>query len=595
MKAHPAALILPIPVPSSFLYPITGLINAKVLATKIVMIRVKHLYILIICLIGFIKLKAQDLTSIGKQKPFAINGTLGLGLGTYSVNGIPARQRDFTYILNGSPTLSIYGISFPFSVVVSDQQRSYTQPFNQYGISPNYKWMTLHAGWRSLEFSPFSLVGHNFLGGGIELNPGKLRFGFVYGRFNKAIEEDIHQSLAIAQQPAYKRMGYSVKLGLGTEKNHFDVIFLKGKDQVNSLSRQPSSIPLAPAENSVLAISSKFSFLKHFVLDIDASGSLYTRNVMDTLENLRLGKYDFIKNIITLNASSSLSTAAQTSLAYNSSNYAIKAKYRRIDPDYNSMGAYYFETDVENYTIETAVRLFKSQLQLGGSFGLQYDDILHDKEVRSKRKIGSANVAFNKQHYGIDLRYTNYGITQDRGINPALDRFRVARTNHNLSSVFRYTVNSEQLSQSFVLVGNLQSLVDLNEYTKPNSQSNSKTANLSYQISFLKKLLNLNANINYTRAEVVTGNIIFYGPTIGASQSFLKGNLNLGASLSYQLQENNQVDIGRLLNGNLSTSYRLGKRNALNLSVNYLNNNSKDIMLPSFNELRTNFGMVHSF
>ncbi|RZK00688.1 MAG: hypothetical protein EOO43_25095, partial [Flavobacterium sp.] len=207
----------------------------------------KRLLILLFCFSLFFGIaNAQDVGQIAKQKPFQINGTFGLGFGTYNVNGIPARQRNLSYIFNGAPTLSIYGVSFPFTVVVSDQQKSYTQPFNQYGISPTYKWATLHAGWRSLEFSPFTLAGHNFLGGGVELNPGKLRLGFIYGRFNKAIEEDVNQPLALAQQPAYKRIGYSAKLGLGTDRNHFDLIFLNAKDEVNSLSNKPNSLLLTP-------------------------------------------------------------------------------------------------------------------------------------------------------------------------------------------------------------------------------------------------------------------------------------------------------------------------------------------------------------
>lgn len=133
------------------------------------------LFVLFLCA-AFLA-RSQDLGQITKQKPVVFNGTIGLGLGTYNVKGIPARQRDFSYIFNGAPTLTIYGVTLPFSVVVSDQERSYTQPFNQYGISPTYKWATFHAGWQSLEFSPFTLAGHNFLGGGVELNPGKLRFG----------------------------------------------------------------------------------------------------------------------------------------------------------------------------------------------------------------------------------------------------------------------------------------------------------------------------------------------------------------------------------------------------------------------------------
>lgn len=159
---------------------------------------------------------AQDIEQMIKQKPFVINGTLGLGVGTYNSSGIPARQRAFSYLFNGAPTVSIYGVSFPFSVVVSDQQRGFTQPFNQYGISPTYKWITVHAGWQSIQWSPYTLAGYNFLGGGVELNPGKLRFGFIYGRFNKAIEEDPALITAFSQTPAYKRTGFSTKLGWGT-------------------------------------------------------------------------------------------------------------------------------------------------------------------------------------------------------------------------------------------------------------------------------------------------------------------------------------------------------------------------------------------
>ncbi len=551
---------------------------------------------ILIALLCFESSFAQSLDQIGKQKPFVINGNFGIGMGTYNVSGIPARQRKFSYLFNGAPTISLYGVSFPFSVVVSDQQRSYTQPFNQYGISPTYKWATFHAGWRSLEFSPFTLAGHNFLGGGIELNPGKLRFGFIYGRFNKAIEEDPNQPLALAQQPSYKRTGYSAKIGVGSERNHFDFIMLKGKDDVNSLATKPNAILVTPAENLVLGISSKFTFLKHMVVDLDASGSIYTRNTLsDTIASKDLEKVAFLKRVIGINSSSQLLTAGQASLGYNANSYSIKVKYRRVDPDYKSMGAYYFETDVENYTAEGNVRLIKGLLLLGGSFGVQHDNLLNEKSYQSNRKIGAANISFNKPTYGIDLRYTNFGVTQDRGLNPIIDAFRVARTNHNFSSVFRYTINSELASHGFVLVANLQSLVDLNEVTAPNSKSNSKSGNFSYQFGLPKKAFGVSINANYTVAEVAFGKTIFYGPTLGVNQNFKKGDIGLSAAASYQKQRNNDIDAGNILNINFNGSYRITKKDAANFSLIYLKSNSNDITLPSFNEMRTNFSLIHSF
>lgn len=96
---------------------------------------------------------AQDLENISKQKPFAISSSLDIrGIG-YTVDGIQARRSPFTYIVSGSPTITIYGLSIPLSFTFSEQDRSFRQPFNQFGLSPNYKWITLHGGYRNITFS----------------------------------------------------------------------------------------------------------------------------------------------------------------------------------------------------------------------------------------------------------------------------------------------------------------------------------------------------------------------------------------------------------------------------------------------------------
>jgi len=557
----------------------------------------KRLFLLFYFLLTLISsVIAQDVEQVIKAKPFAINGTLGLGIGTYNSSGIPARQRAFSYLFSGAPTLSIYGISFPFSVVVSDQQRGFTQPFNQYGISPTYKWITVHAGWQSIQWSNYTLAGYNFLGGGVELNPGKLRFGAIYGRFNKAIEEDPNLITAFTQTPAYKRLGFSAKIGVGTDQNHVDLIMLRAKDEATSLISRPSSYNLTPSENFVLGIASRFTFFKHFIFEVDASGSLYTRNLQaDTVKNLKLDKVDFIKDLITLNASTQALTAGHTSLGYQGKNYNVSVKYKRIDPDFKSMGAYYTESDVQNYTVEGGVKLIKGQMQLNGTLGLQNDNLMKDKAYQSNRKIGSLSANFNKANYGVDFRYSNYGITQDRGLNPIVDTLRVAKTNHNLSAMLRYSMVDTLVSHSFILVGNLQSLEDLNRFTSAQSLSNSKTANFSYQLGFPKTGLNFNASLNYTVADIYLGHTVFFGPSFGITKDFWKGKMGLNAAISMQQQKNNKIDAGNILNGSLNGSFRFTKKNAANLSINYLKSNSKDVTLPSFNEIYSNLSLSHSF
>jgi len=39
-------------------------------------------------------------------------------------------------------------------------------------MSPYYKWITIHVGYRNINYSQFTLAGHTILGAGIELHPG---------------------------------------------------------------------------------------------------------------------------------------------------------------------------------------------------------------------------------------------------------------------------------------------------------------------------------------------------------------------------------------------------------------------------------------
>jgi len=538
---------------------------------------------------------AQDLNQVANQKPFAINGVFGVGLGTYTSNGIDPQEHSFSYLFNGAPVISIYGISFPFNIVVSDQQRGFRQPFNQYGISPTYKWITIHAGWESVQFSQFTLAGYDILGGGVELNPGKLRLGFVYGRFNKAIEENSIQPLSF-QTPTYERTGYSVKVGYGSPLNHVDLVLLNAKDDPNSLKMTPISSTLSPAENLVIGVVSKFSFFKHFVWDFDVAGSIYTRNQLDdTIPNLELDKLSFIKKLITINSSSQFLTAGQTSLSYQGKTYNLGLQYRRVDPNYQSMGAYYFETDVANYTLQGALRLFKNQLQLTGSFGVQSDNLLHDEPYTSHRDVSSLGVSFNKQKYGFDLHYSNYGITQDRGLNPIIDTFRVASTNYNLTALARYSVGNDHITHNFVLVTSIQSLVDLNHFTAGQDETNSTTGNFSYQLGFTKSAFSISAIYSYTVADIVGMHTIIAGPSIGLSKQLNDSKIGLNASFSFQQQQNNNKDAGTVFGATLNGSYRFSKRDGANIMFNYLKSNSKDITLPSFFEVRSSLNLTHSF
>lgn len=544
-------------------------------------------------------LHAQDLETVIHAKPIVLSGSLGIGLGTYSAQGIPARAREFQYLFSGAPTLTLYGVSFPFSVVVSDQQRSFRQPFNQYGVSPYYKWAKLHLGWRNLNFSPFTLAGHAFLGTGIELTPGKWRFGAMYGRFVKAVEDNPTAIGPFGHLPAYRRTGHSVKLGYGTQERYVDLIWLKGRDHENSLQTPITSEIILPTENVVMGLSTKFKIIDGLHVEGDMAISIYTRNRTDTsttmLDQLP-GLVSSMSDLLRVNNSSQLLTAGSLALAYQKKNMGIKAEYKRVDPDYQSIGAYYFETDVENYTVSPSLTLDKGKLRLQGSMGLQYDNLKKEKAVRSQKIIGSGNVSYQQPLYGVDIRYSNYGISQRQQLVPIPDDRRIARTNHNLNVMGRYTIASDpRLVHNIVALAGLQSLNDQNPYTSAFTETNTTTANLNYQISIQAHQLNASFGYTYTLAELASFKTSLYGPSLSIGKQLYKNKIQAQTAWNWQKQVSEGATLGDVINGNFNLSWRAHSKGSVKAGLIFLKSAASPIVPKGFHELRTNLGYTHIF
>src|SRR5690606_7240282 len=115
------------------------------------------------------QLYAQNLEGIGRGNAFGLSGGINANNVFYHANGIEERRDPNNYFLSGNLNISIYDWSVPLSFAYSDQHSSFQQPFNQYGLSPTYKWITLHGGYRSMSFSDYTVNGHLFLGGGFDI------------------------------------------------------------------------------------------------------------------------------------------------------------------------------------------------------------------------------------------------------------------------------------------------------------------------------------------------------------------------------------------------------------------------------------------
>ena len=562
------------------------------------------LTVLLWCL-GYTLVVAQDLNGLGRQKPVTLHGGINLRGMFYYADGIANRRQPFTYLLTGSPTLSLYGISVLFSFIISEQERSFRQPFNQFGLSPTYKWLTLHGGYRNVSFSPFTLDGYTMLGAGFELRPGKWFVGMMYGRLNRAVVAN--QNLGDLQAVAFTRRGIAGKLGYGTDTTNIQFSFIKAKDNAASVDYQQVGqdtlgiVPVTPAENLVMSLGGRLGLFKYFYVEAEGALSIYTKNSQTsiTIDSSVANIPSLLASLLTINASTESNKALRAAFGYRQKRYGLGLQYRRIDPNFQSMGAYFFQNDLENVTINPMILFWQGKIRFNGSLGIQRDNLSGQKQATARRVIGSvtASAAFTPQ-LGIDLAYSNFATSQMPVAVKFNDSLRVAQTTQNFSLTPHYFITGTARSHVFTLSVNYMTLTDVGLLSE-NRNAQSANAFFNYQLTFNASGLNVSAGVHYTRLQMAQLNSGNQGVTLAAGKNFLHKTLllRLTSSVLQNIQGNAQT---MLYTHGLSGTYRVGKHHSFNLNTHYINNQGSAEAqaaggYPTFTETRGDIGYNFTF
>ncbi len=520
--------------------------------------------------------------SVDENQAFTIRGGLSARGIYYHADGAAARMRPFTYMVSGNLTVSAYGTEIPVSFIFSSQNRDFRQSFNQFGLSPTFrKWLTVHAGYRSVQFSPFTLGGHTLLGGGVEGKPGKLRFGLLAGRLNRATALDTNT--AVLAPVAFTRSAIAGKLGFGDGDNFIDLHVLRAEDAPSSL-RIPLETLYAsrfsfvfPAQNLATGLTFRRKFWNQALLaEADAAVSVFTHDINSPLVAESNGFAEkTVRRLIFVNGTTKFYKALQASLRYQGKGFALKAQYRRIDPEYRSMGAYFFNNDVENITLNPSAAFWKGRIRLNASAGIQRDNLLKQKLTTARRFIGSLILGADlTDRLGIDVNFINYNINQQPQTTRFADTLRITQTTRNLSVTPRYLIAGTQLTHLFMVMANYSELSDFNKLYSEEQQSRGLTTGnyqLSWAITFNEHNLTLNTGASYSslKNQVLTDNN--YGASLGVNAGFGKGKGTAGLNGGYLLNTRNQ-EKGHILNASLMTSFKVSRHHTLQMNAYYTSN-----------------------
>ena len=547
---------------------------------------------------------SQRLDNLGKAKPVTISG--GFSANSIFYDGTANRDA-FTYFLNGSINVNLYGLyNIPVSFAYTNQQFAFNEPsfkINRLSIHPSYKWVATHIGDVSMSFSPYTLSGHQFTGFGIDLTPNSpFKVSAMYGRLIRKREFNLNEPQV---EPSYKRMGYGIKTAYEKSNYKLGIIAFKAKDELNSLNiAVPDDLGIAPKENLVLSLEGGIKILKKGNIDIEYASSALTNDIRSE----KISSNKVLATLFDNRISTSYHNAFKTNLTYIVGKGSLGVGYERVDPQYQTLGAYYFNNDLENITAKVSQTLFNNKLNININTGLQRDDLKKQKQSKLSRLVSAINLNLRaSEKLTVSGSYSNFrAFTQIKNqfdyINEVrpydnLDTLNFTQISQNANLNFNYNFSQQKkkrqainINLSYQNTAEKQDgfLVDINT-----NDSQFFNGNAAYSLTLSEKKLSITGAFNSTYNTISSIKTLTMGPTLAIAKYYFDKKMRTSFSSSYNTTSTDGLKQGDVLNFRLGGSYRYKENHNFNLNIIQLYRNSET--LAGINDFTATFGYNYTF
>ncbi|MDR0763026.1 MAG: hypothetical protein LBF01_00830 [Bacteroidales bacterium] len=528
----------------------------------------KLLYILLFSFSSVV-LYSQDIEAVIKAPILNITGGVSAnGILTFVPGDSLTNKNPFTYFLSGNLNFSLFGVvNVPLSFTYTNQKfsKSASLPFNRFALSPSYKWVKVYAGYTSMSFSPYTLAGHELMGGGIELTPDNgLKVSALFGRMKKTNRD--------SNELAYRRLGGGFKVEYQKEKFSVGVNIFKAQDIKNTLTfANTDSITLLPQDNLTGGANFSLNVIKGLRVSAEYGFSALNRNILE-----QSNRFSLIKTKGDL----AIYHAAKAQATYSHKIGALGATYEYVAPNYTTLGAYYMTNDFQNITANLSTNIKKIAIALDA--GYQQNNLDKQKNSTTSRFVYSGNVSgsFISDRFNFALSFSNLQsylyindvYSQVTQTNPFqnLDTLNVTQLNYTASANMGFAVvSTKEQRQSINANFSFQRSAETQQYSEF-AGSNIYNAALTYQLSLNSSGLNASAGVNYNHTQMpekmysqaMTYNIML-------SKNFFK-ELKTSLSATYSDMNNEKGSLSDVVNVRISGSYMLAKKHSFNLAATFL-------------------------
>ncbi len=507
---------------------------------------------------------AQQLDRIGEDDPLRING--GVSVNQLWRNNVQPGTKPYSLVATGNLTANFYGMSIPFTFSWSNEQWTYTQPFNRFALSPSYKWATLHLGWSSMNFSNYSLSGHSFMGVGVEIAPGdKFCLSAMHGELVRASKGDTLRGV----EPRYRRMGTGLKGDYTFEKGEISLMVFHGQDDTNQPIDIIDSLGITPMEN----------------VTIGTRLSLRPMNKLSLVSEFHISS---LSNDRRLSASTNFDGtatrqyhAALLQLAYNMGIGSVGAGVEYVEPGYETLGAYYSVNDFINYTINFSTSMLAGRVNLTANTGIRQNNLNNLADSDQRDAISSIAVGIiPSEKLMFNLSYSNfYNYTH---VRPLIDEL-IAQTEYELMDTLRFTqineninlganwriVETESTSHALMLNAGFQQATQTQNSAVENAGSRFMNGSGGYQYGLKDLNLNFSLNVNYSRNKAPESIMESLGPNLSVRKTFPERSLSCNLSMGWNGTYTNGTNNGNITTTRLNIAYKLKELHQFGFSTAY--------------------------
>lgn len=338
-------------------------------------------------------------------------------------------------------------------------------------------------------------------------------------------------------------------------------VFL-AKDYENSLKWKPDSLGITPQQNIAANVEAGFTVFKAL--------RLYAEYAFSFLESdIRVPNHATVK----------FYQAAKCGISYQFNSTSLGFRYERIEPGYKTLGAYYFNSDLENYTLNVASTFYKDKMSLSANAGIERDNIKNTKASSELRFVGSVNWSFSPNDaWNIELDYSNFQAHKNvrsqfdyinqYDITENLDTLNFSQLSHNANASVMCMVkrtdtrqHNISLNSSFQLTKDAYS--DSIATTNPTLMLNSAVI---YSAKILDKNVTVNTSANATWSRMLDVESVYVGPTLGVVVQFVNKTLTWNNSASANVGLFDGVYQRTVCNFRTSLAYTLKKHHRFTLS-----------------------------